>query len=71
MPAPRVWHRAHTAMHHLAGFPSHTTNRGSHHGGRHHARLTAPHPRLANPSRPPRVLVTWQGWIARRLGRSL
>ena len=62
--------RAHRAMHRLPGIPAHPEHPRSRHGHRRSPHLGSRHPRFINPTRPPRVLVAWQGWIARRLGRT-
>jgi hypothetical protein len=68
----------HGATHQLPGVPAHhdaTANQRSHHLGGSHPNNRQPNVRNSNrPHRhhqaPPRVLVAWQNWIGRLVGRS-
>lgn len=62
--------KLHQAMHALHGVPDHER----HLALNHPRRPAADHPRhpsLNHPARQPRVLKTWQRWIAARLGQPL
>jgi hypothetical protein len=64
----------HDATHLVPGVPTHGDSPAAerHHRARAGHRLHRRGPRLQNPDRhhqtPPRVLITWQNWIGRRVG---
>ena len=59
----------HDATHQVPGVPAHSENQLSHRPG---PRLRNKHPRLQSAERhrqrPPRVLISWQNWIAEHVG---